>query len=146
MRTATAAILASAILAASPLRADEQLAITPAPSGDVIERYHLDTLTISTPPGGGASITVQAIGIRADGQCAQAPDGECVRVVARYEGAVAIRLVNQLNKMDFSTISLRRRLYVRLQADGYLPVGIFSGAANIATLTPTRTAEPTPTQ
>ena len=140
MRTLTTIIIAGML--AIPALADERLEITPTTTGDEIVRYHLDTVVLSSPVGGGASITLQALGVRADGECARVL-GQCVSVVARYEGEQAVSLLNTLNTMDFSTVSLRRRIFNKMQADGYLPVGSYTGNPGVPTFTPT--PEPTAT-
>lgn len=49
------------------------------------------------------------------------------RLLCVYDGAVAIALMIQLNKINLSTISLQRRILERLVIDGKLPSGTVTG-------------------
>jgi len=49
-------------------------------------------------------------------------------ITATYEGAQAITLMTQLNKVDLSVKSLHTRVMEKLALDGKLPTGTISGA------------------
>lgn len=48
-------------------------------------------------------------------------------ISVEYNGSTAATLLSQLNTMNFGTISLQKRIILRLQADGKLPAGTISG-------------------
>ena len=50
-------------------------------------------------------------------------------ITAEYREAQAIALMTNLNSMNFSTISLHKRILQKLVSDGKLPAGIVSGTA-----------------
>lgn len=50
-----------------------------------------------------------------------------VRTELSYDGAIATTLMNQLNTLDMSLLSLHKRILNRLAADGKLPPGTVTG-------------------
>ena len=50
-----------------------------------------------------------------------------VKSAHEYSGAEAAALLTQLNTMNFSTVSLQKRLLQKLVADGKLPPGTVTG-------------------
>lgn len=54
-------------------------------------------------------------------------DERATIVTATYEGATATTLMQALNKVDLSALSLHKRILNRLVTDGKLPAGTVTG-------------------
>ena len=92
-----------------------------------MEQFNLTTPT-SPPPN--SSWKVVKIGFNWEGPSIQVSvrgtTGELLHHT--YTGDVALTLMRQLNTMDFSTISLHKRILQRLEDDGKLQPGTITGS------------------
>ena len=127
------------LLLAAPAAAEDAFTVS-TPEAMVVDEptgYELSEFTIRTWPD--IRIDMHLCATRADGQCARDQYGECQRTTTIYTGQPAVLLINELNSADLTTLSLRHRILARLMADGVLPAGGITGAADLPTMTPTAT-------
>lgn len=90
----------------------EQLTLTAPISSPSVTLYKVQRLTLTVSP---PVIDWTMI------------DNNGVTLSGAYNGDVAVTLLNQLNTGDCRTVSLQRKIILRLQADGYLAAGTVEG-------------------
>jgi hypothetical protein len=128
--------LLAALLLASPVAAQEKITLTePAHVDPGAAEFRLITLNMDAAQ----AHIVATLGEVIPGSFGFKPNGKIL--TCEYFGDDAESLLTQLNTMNFTTVSLQKRVIQVCQKDKKIPPGTMSGTPS--TFTPMRTTVPT---